>query len=62
MSKEKTFNESFKELSKIAEELRKQELPDIDKLVPMVEKATGAYNNCKSRLDAVKKALDEHLS
>ena len=34
-------------------------MPDIDNLLPMVEKATKAYKACKTRLDAVEAALLE---
>lgn len=55
------FNDSYKKLNEIAQKLRSQAEPDIDALVPMVEEATKAYQQCKKRIDAVKLALDEHL-
>jgi len=57
-----SFNENYKTLRDIASDLREQsgnEVPDIDNLLPMVEKATKAYKACKTRLDAVESALAE---
>ena len=57
-----SFNENYKTLKDIAETIRNEgnkEIPDIDNLLPMVEKATAAYKACKQRLDAVKLALAE---
>ena len=59
-----SFNENYRVLKEIAEQLREQsqhEDPDIDGLVPKLEKASRAYSLCVQRLEAVKKALDEHL-
>ncbi len=56
------FNENYQKLNDIAQKLRSQTDPDIDALVPMVEEATKAYKQCKSRIEAVQKALDEHLN
>ncbi len=63
-SKSESFNENYRVLKEIAEQLRQQaqdEDPDIDGLVPKVEQASQAYKICMKRLDAVKKALDEHM-
>jgi len=57
-----SFNANYKLLYEIAEKLRNQDSPDIDSLVPMVEQATKSYKACKSRLEAVKLALEEHLA
>ena len=56
------FNHNYKVLKDISESLRQQEnteAPNIDDLIPMVEKATEAYKACKVRLEAVEKALAE---
>ena len=63
-AKVESFNEQYKILRDIAEDLREQaqsEDPDIDGLVPKVEQASRAYKICVERLEAVKKALEEHL-
>ena len=57
-----SFNDNYRTLKDIADNLRQQsgsEVPDIDNLLPMVEKATLAYKACKERLDAVQTALIE---
>ena len=57
-----SFNENYETLKTIAEQIRNEgnkEIPDIDNLLPMVEKATAAYKACKVRLNAVEQALAE---
>jgi hypothetical protein len=39
----------------------KQEEPDIDQLMPKVERAMQAYQICKDRLDRVKETLGQYL-
>ncbi len=56
------FNENFRILKENVEKLRNQDQMDIDALVPLVEQSTAAYKICKERIDAVKKALAQHLS
>ena len=56
-----SFKESYEVLRGIAESLRSQQEPDIDALIPMVDKATEAYKICRSRIDAVKTAFAEKL-
>lgn len=48
-------------LKEVAETLRNQKEPDIDALIPMVDKALGSYKICKERLTAVKAAFGERL-
>jgi exodeoxyribonuclease VII small subunit len=55
-----SFKANYAKLQKIANELRTQQEPDIDALIPMVEEATAAYKQCKNRIEAVKKAFLEH--
>lgn len=61
-NKTESFNESYGVLKEISEKLRNQSEPNIDELIPMLQKATNAYNVCKSRLGSVKEALKEHLA
>lgn len=56
-----TYMENYKVLSDAAQELREQEVVDIDKLVPIVDKALAAYSACKSRIEAVEALLSERL-
>lgn len=57
-----SFNENYQKLNEIAKQLRNQDEPDIDALVPMVEEATKAYQVCKQRIEDVKLALKDHFS
>lgn len=61
-----SYNEAYAVLEKISSELENEAragegTPDIDGLIPKVEAAGRAYKSCKARLDAVDKALEEHL-
>ena len=60
--KTETFTESYQQLNEIAEALRSSTQPNIDALVPMVEKATKAYQQCQQRIQAVQAALKEHFA
>jgi exodeoxyribonuclease VII small subunit len=55
------YLENYKVLADAARELREQELVDIDKLVPLVDRALGAYSACKGRIEAVERLLAERL-
>jgi exodeoxyribonuclease VII small subunit len=56
-----SFNKNYKVLKDTADWLSKQEEPDIDQLVPKVERAMQAYRICKDRLDRVKETLGQYL-
>ena len=56
-----TFAANYAVLKEVAETLRTQKEPDIDALIPMVDKALAAYKVCKDRLTAVKTAFGERL-
>lgn len=56
-----TFAANYAILKEVAETLRNQKEPDIDALIPMVDKALAAYKVCKERLTAVKNAFGERL-
>lgn len=60
MSKE-SFKASYAKLEEIASKLSNNEEVDIDQLVPLVDEASKAYQVCKSRLEAVEKALSQRL-
>lgn len=62
MTKEhQKFTPNYEELKQIAEQLRVQKEINIDELIPMIERATKAYNICKERLEAVKVALEQYM-
>jgi len=56
-----TFAANYAILKEVAETLRTQKEPDIDALIPIVDKALAAYKVCKERLTAVKTAFGERL-
>ena len=56
-----SFNKSYKVLKDTADWLSSQKEPDIDQLVPKVEKAMKAYTICKDRLDKVRETLGKYL-
>lgn len=61
MQNSESFKQNYEVLQTIANQLTNSQNVDIDQLVPMVDQATKAYQNCKSRLDAVEKALAKRL-
>ncbi|MDI1231737.1 MAG: exodeoxyribonuclease VII small subunit [Methylobacter sp.] len=56
-----SFNEQYAILKQVAETLRTQQEPDLDALIPLVDKGINAYNACKKRIEAVKKAFEEKM-
>lgn len=56
-----SFNKKYKVLKDTADWLSSQKEPDIDQVVPKVEKAMGAYNICKDRLDKVQATLGQYF-
>ena len=56
-----SYKHNYAILVEIANTLRTQQEPDIDALIPMVEKATAAYKVCKSRIEAVKETFLERV-
>ena len=56
-----SFNEAYAVLKKNAETLQRSNEPDIDALVPLVEQSMAAYKICKSRIEAVRKAISEQI-
>jgi exodeoxyribonuclease VII small subunit len=56
-----SFNKNYKVLKETADWLSGQKEPDIDQLVPKVEKAMQAYRICKDRLDKVQATLGQYF-
>lgn len=57
--KELSFKEGYELLKKNARLLEDQDEPDIDNLMKIVEESMSAYKACKTRVDAVQKALND---
>ena len=56
-----SFNSNYAILKQTADWLAKQAEPDIDQLVPKVERAMQAYAICKERLTMVQQTLGQYL-
>ena len=56
-----SFNKNYQVLKQTADWLSSQKEPDIDQLVPKVEKAMQAYSICKDRLTKVQETLGQYF-
>jgi exodeoxyribonuclease VII small subunit len=56
------FKQAYGVLQQHAETLRRQSEPNIDDLLRIVNESVAAYAICKSRIDAVEKALETTLA
>jgi exodeoxyribonuclease VII small subunit len=56
-----SFNKNYQVLKQTADWLSTQREPDIDQLVPKVEKAMKAYQICKDRLTKVQETLGRYF-
>lgn len=56
-----SYLENYAVLQETAKTLREQKEPDLDTLIPMVDKALSAYKSCRERIGAVRSMLDERL-
>lgn len=58
----KTFEAAYHILKENAATLQRQDEPNIDDLMTIVEESINAYKICQTRIDAVQQALDEAFS
>jgi len=58
---ETTFKQAYGTLLRHSEALRNQREPNIDDLLTVVTESVDAYKVCKSRIEAVEKALEQAL-
>jgi len=58
---ERSFKDAYGVLQRHAETLRNQREPNIDDLLTIVTESVDAYGVCKSRINAVEKALEVAL-
>lgn len=56
-----SFNKNYEILKQTANWLSSQKEPDIDQLVPKVERAMQAYTICKERLAKVQETLGQYF-
>ena len=57
-----SFNKNYKILKETADWLSRQDEPDIDQLVPRIERAMRAYTTCKQRLNEAQATLGQALA
>ena len=58
----KTFEKAYSDLNNALSKLRNSKEEDIETLFDCVETAISAKNICHSRLDEIKKLLDDKIS
>ncbi|MFA5662636.1 exodeoxyribonuclease VII small subunit [Castellaniella sp.] len=56
-----SFRTAYEILQRHADALRRQEEPNIDELLDIVNESVQAYKICKARIEAVEKALEKAL-
>lgn len=53
-----SYREAYATLNRIAAELESGEA-DVDRVLPLLEQARAAYETCRERLEAVRRALGD---
>jgi exodeoxyribonuclease VII small subunit len=56
-----SFSTNFNILQQAVDRLQDSEGISVDELLPLVDKATEAYNQCKKRLQLVENALEKRF-
>jgi exodeoxyribonuclease VII small subunit len=56
-----SYSDQFTRLEQISQQLSRNDLVDIDQLLPLVDEAMASYQFCLSRLTAVEQLLNEKL-
>lgn len=58
-SNELSFLDNYQKLKDSADALQNMQEPDVDLIMPLVNKGMNAYREVKSRIEAVRAALSE---
>jgi exodeoxyribonuclease VII small subunit len=58
---DRSFKDAYGVLQRHAETLRNQREPNIDELLGIVNESIEAYKVCRTRIEAVEKALEQAL-
>lgn len=56
-----SFDQAYAILKRNADFLSQSQEPSIDRLLPLVEESMRAYDICKTRLEAIRQALEQQL-
>ena len=56
-----SFDQAYAILKRNADFLNQSQEPSIDRLLPLVEESMRAYDICKTRLEAIRQALEKQL-
>ena len=56
-----SFDQAYEILKRNADYLSQQQEPSIDRLLPLVDESMRAYDICKTRLEAIRQALEKQL-
>lgn len=62
MASKKSYMSNYNILQEIADNLENQEVADIDKILPEIDKASKAYTICMDRIEQVKRVLSEKIN
>ncbi|EJP4176580.1 exodeoxyribonuclease VII small subunit [Vibrio vulnificus] len=54
-----SYMDNYSKLKSAAEELSQQNVPNVDRIIPLVKQGTEAYQHCMSRIQEVEKMLQE---